>query len=775
MKNEQGSVVPFANIGILRSSDSSFVKGSLGTATGEFSLSVPDNEKYILKVFAIDFEDYFSEVSTSVDTIDLTVSMVPKRINLNEISVTVIKSTIEQKNGNFIVNIESSSLSNGYNAFELMSKLPGVIIDENNNILVNGQTGVRVMIDGRIQQLSGNQLVNFLRSLQSSNISKIEILKNPPSSIDASGGAGIIHIYTRKNKITGVSGNVNATASQGFYCNTDGGYSINYLGKKISLSHSLSLMKEKYHVNHRFDRKISFNDTVTELNSRTIELNGGNFFSAALGLDWTVNKRNIIGIRFSGDGGKGMPQNTGTVYASDNNLGYSRLNYIVTTPNPWYYLNFNINSEHLIDTNQSSIRVSFDYSPNYDLYDGRLENYFSDAGVSNVLPPLIMYNKNKLNFDIYSGKIDLVKKLKKDYTFEAGVKAAIQKMKSEITLDRMDNNSGYLIRDTVYSNVFEFRENTEAGYMALSKSLNKINLQVGLRGEYTSLYAHSITGKINYRTDYFKLFPNVNLEFSVNDNNQLNFNYNRRINRPNYNNFNPYKTYQNLLMSSTGNSYLIPDLINAFELSHSYKSSFSHALKYFWHQNYLTDVTIQNDSTKEVSAYFVNLTYGRMLVYSLFFNKDLFKWWHFSLNGWFAYREYKGVIFEKNYAAYGNGASVSLNNELVIKNTTRLELNAKYIYPGMIGVFNIQPRWGVFASVKQTFLKEKLSVLIGLEDIFFTMNGANRVKFQNQDWYIQATNDTRRIKISINYQFGSVKVDMREVISNEDEKSRIGK
>lgn len=775
VSDDKGSGIELATVAILKTSDSSLVQSVLTNSAGVYELATLPEGIYLLKAFLIGYEDHLSkiEINMGVKTIP-EIKLKTGSIDLNEVSVAAIRQNIEYKNGNVTVKIDGSPLATGNSAFDLLSKLPGVVIDENNVISIQGRTGVRILIDDRVQQISGTQLINLLRSINASNIEKIEVLKNPPVKYDASGSAGLINIKTKKVKLVGFSGDASLNLSQGVFLNSYGGLSLNYKGKKMVFYSNVNVSDEMIYSQHQFNKTVTFGSTTTHLNQDMGNHEGGKFISAITGLDWFVNKKNTIGFKIDADGGRGLYYNTsGNNFISDNSLGYTHLKFTSYNPNPWYSLNFNFNAEHLFDTLGSKVRFSTDFSPNYDYNAGLFENRFYDSTDKEVLQPFNYKTENTVYCNILSSRLDAEKHFSESFSLEAGIKANAQNMTSDYNLQNKNNANGIYTIDTTYANSFAYHEKILAGYINANKEFGALSMQLGLRAENTNVNAANKTGDVNYTRNYFNLFPVVNFGYEPSDDHQLQLSYNRRINRPGFYTFNPYKSRQNIFMSSKGNPFLRPEYSNTFEVSHTYKGKLSNSFSYSLLDNYVLDLTLQNDSTKETTAYVDNLKNSNTYAYSLFYQTDITNWWNLSLNGSASYSDYSGKVLGMEYKSSGYFYSGSITNQFIVMKNTKLDINARYIGPRYNGVWYHNKRWGIYLAVKKSYYNDKLKIVLALDDIFFTMIGSNQIKLPGQDWNIIATNDTRRFRLSLNYTFGKVKVQERDVNSNEEEKERL--
>lgn len=767
--------IEFAAVAILNLPDSSIIQSTLTDSNGKYNFTALNNGNYILKTFAAGYRVNYTFISINENTkIIPDVILENESVDLNEITVSVLKKMIEYKNGNVILNIEDSPLAQGNSAFDLLSRLPGVTVDENNTISIQGKQGVKILIDDRVQQLQGPQLINLLKSMSASTIEKIEILKNPPLKYDAAGTGGLINIRTKKVKIVGFNGALDYSYSQGFYDYQSGQLSLNYRGNKIIFYSTLTTDKRITFHDHRFYKRIVTDTQATVLDQKMGNFDGGTYLGGRIGLDWLINSKNTIGFKVNIEGGVGFEKNIGNTYISNNDLGFTRLRFNSYINNPWNYSNFNFNAEHLFDTLGTKLVFSIDYSPNYDSYNGTFDNWFLDNDGNETIQPLFYVNSNIIKNDILSSKLDCIKKTKKDLIFESGIKATASNMKSSYDLHNKNNATGELIIDTSFTNAFTYNEQILAVYLSVTKEWDGFSLNGGVRAENTHIIAESKSRSVLYTRDYFNLFPAVNLQYAKNERHNFQLSYSRRIDRPGYNSFNPFKNRISVFMSNKGNPGLLPEYSNAFELSHTYKDVLSNSISYSVIDHFLLDLTLQNDSSKETTAYIDNISKGNKYAYSVFYNQPVKKWWTITFNGTASYLNVEGKLLGQDYKSNGYFYMASLTNQFLVKKT-KLELNAKYIGPRFNGVWFNGPRWGISLAMKRSFLKEKLNVMVGVDDIFFTMVGSNQIKIQDQDWKITATNDSRRFKVSLSYNFGKVKVEERSVNSNEEEKGRLGK
>ncbi|MGZ3899863.1 MAG: outer membrane beta-barrel protein [Bacteroidia bacterium] len=767
--------LPFATIALLNKSDSSILKGSINDEKGGYFFNKIQKGNYILKISNVGYKTKYSSVITIDSLSDITIPdiIISGGQNLDEVSVTAIRNTIEFKNGNITVNVETSPLAKGNTVYDLLVKLPGVSIDDN-IILLNGKAGVIFMLDGRILQLSNMQLLNLLKSMNTEIVEKIELLKNPPAKYDAAGTSGMIQIKTKKTKLFGFSGSLYSSSSFGFYPRTMSGLSLNYKFSKVTLFSNFDFNHSDYQSIDQFNKKFKTDSTLTEFVNHNSYKETEENFLFKVGADWQTNKKNIIGFKIDGGPGTyasdGHGVNTVTGY---NNLGFDHLNALVHSPSNWTSINYNINAEHRFDTAATVLNFSSDYTRLTENNFLSVENLFLGQDNTGILPANIYKSNNKGETSILASKLDFTKTLDPTSSFELGGKISNINTSYNYLFEKKDNLSGEYVQDTALTNNYTYHEQTLAAYFNYIRSFKKLNMHLGLRGENTNLTGRNTGKKFELTRNYYNLFPNILLEYTASEKNNFQLNFNRRIDRPQYGDLTPFRIYRDQYSYNLGNPFLLPHYSNTAELTHMYKQVLANTFTYTRINNVMLYYTSQNDSTKVTTQSMKNMKYNNYYAYSFFMQHSLKKWWNVSANGLLAYIEYlgdvKGVIFNTKSFYY----NASLTNTFLAPKNTKIDMIAFYRSPKNNGLIQANYRWMFSVAIKKRFFKNKLDCSIGVNDIFYTSIGRSYAKFSNQDWNFSQTTDTRRLAININYNFGKLKVRSREIISNEEEKGRL--
>lgn len=224
VKDSGNEVLPGTTVRLLKSVDSTLLKGEITNVNGKFQFTALENATYLLDVSALGQRRFISapiKLSEGHNTIALPViSLLPAQsVALNEVVVKAKKLLIEQQIDKTIVNVESMIGSATSNTLEVLEKTPGVSVN-NGEISLNGKSGVMVLIDGRSTYMSSADLASYLKSLPGGLLDKIELIDNPSAKYDAVGNA-VIDIRLKKSRVGGLTASLAIGANQGRYARSN--------------------------------------------------------------------------------------------------------------------------------------------------------------------------------------------------------------------------------------------------------------------------------------------------------------------------------------------------------------------------------------------------------------------------------------------------------------------------------------------------------------------------------------------------------------------------
>jgi len=772
-----------ATISLARAKDSSVVKFSVAGKEGAFSFDGIAYGKYLVTVSAVGHQKGYSpafELSANNAAVQLkAIELVPVSKSMTAVTVTARKPLIEQRIDRTVVNVEASVTNVGSTAMEVLEKSPGISVDKDGNISLKGKAGVMVLIDGRPTQLGSSDLANLLRSMNANQLDQVEIMTNPPAKYDAAGNAGIINIKTKKNKMVGYNGSLNASYGQGHLPKFNEGFNFNYREGKWNLFTNLShgyrerdnrLTIQRNFTNETTKALVSHFDQVASMK------NSGSSYNAKLGADFFASKNTTFGVVLNGFSSPNSFVNHNTIDISDKNgVLTSNTKALAKQDESWKNFSTNLNFRQVLDTTGKELTADLDYVT-YDANNNQsLSNYYYSATGIETKKGDTLYGRLPQNIDIYSGRIDYTMPLKKGARFEAGLKTSWVRTDNDAAYDTLHN--GTAIRDLNRSNHFVYEENINAAYVNLSGSLSKkISAQLGLRVENTNAKGNQLTTNENFDRHYTQLFPTAFLQYAANEKNTWGLNYGRRIRRPNYESLNPFIEYLDRYTSQQGNPNLKPQFSHNIELSHTYKGFLTTTLNYTQTADIIQQVIEQNEATNETYVKQANIAKQRQWGLSISANKSVTKWWTNSIYVNVFNNRFEGLVNNTNVTIDATTLMLNGSQQFKLSKTFTAELSGWYRTAGIEGVIKASPMGALNAGFSQQIWKDKGTIRLNVRDIFYTQGFKGQSQYGNVDAAFQERNDSRVVTLGFSYRFSKGKVGgvKRRGSSANDEQSRVG-
>jgi hypothetical protein len=768
---------PFATVLLKSSADSSLYKGEITNDNGQFLFENVKEGDYYLQIQIIGFEkSNVNSIHISLDNpiLDLgTIQMKARSKELGTVTVQADKPFIEQQTDKTVVNIENSIIQNGSSIMEVMEKLPGIMVDQNDRISLRGKQGVIIMIDGRPTGMSGPDLATMLKGIPSSNIQKIEIITNPSAKYDAAGNAGIINIIMKKNKREGFNGSVSAGFGQGRYSKYNGSLSLNYKNKNYNLFLNYSYAKRLGFNNLTIDRKFYNNDSINTIyRTENYILYPTESHTPRIGIDFYLSPKTTLSLLGSGGATRLSPKGVDhtSILNGNEQLMYS-YDFASNSKDNWYNYSGNAELRHQFDSIGQEITVDLDYAKYWNTTSQSfLTTYHNSDG--SFMHEDDLLNEQKSDLSLYSLKADYTKPLKKEYSFDAGLKSSYVSSDNNIRFYSLLNSAETF--DSARSSHFLYSENINAAYVNLKKNYKKFSYQLGLRSEQTIAMGKQLMNSQTFNRSYIQVFPTAYIDYKPSEKHNINLSLGRRIDRPAYEQMNPYRSLINATTYSEGNPYLLPQLTYNTELSYSYNNVFFAQLTYSLTEDNITDVLIQDSETQTTSQTVVNLNKLNFYSINLTYSKKLTKWWTTNTSLLTYYGIYSGTI-KNNYINQGS-PSIYLNtsNSFFIIDGLSAELSFRYNHKALNGITTELTTYNLSAGIQKTVLKKKGTITVNMSDILWAAYPSGITEFDNvrEDW--TAKRDTRVVNVSFSYKFGKGKsARMRRNTGADDEKGRI--
>jgi iron complex outermembrane recepter protein len=769
LQDSKGEATAFATAALLQSKDSTLVKVVLADEAGVFVFENIAAGQYLLKSNYVGLPNlYKSSINVLAGQVtDLGIlTFAEGATTLEEVQVTTQRRLVDVQPDRIAFNVEGTVNASGSNGLELLRKAPGVQVDNNDNIIVLGRSGVLIYIDGKRLPLSGDQLSNYLSSLQASQIDRIDIISNPGAKYEAEGNAGIIDIRLKRDKNMGANGSLNTTLTQGVHTRGNVQLMGNYRNKHMNLFGNIGLDGGENFSNMDFYSEMN-QLVIIEKNRELREYRGQN---ARIGADFFLSKHHTLGFIATGNFGSNQETVLNRISIAPQAAAMNIDSILVAnTLSDQKRNNQSYNLNYRFDNGKSStVNIDFDYGAyRNDLLRDQPNNYYN-ANETTLLTSIYNAFDTPSDIEIYTAKIDVETKT---LGGQLGYGAKFSKVVSDNTFLFYDVLNGTKIRNNRNSNTFLYDEQVTAGYLSYNRSLSgTISMSAGLRAEHTDATGNLATFDTTLNEppvefNYLSWFPSVGFTYSKNPMHVWNFNIGRRINRPDYNVLNPFNNQLSQLSFEKGNPFLRPEIVNNVELGYTLFYAFNFKIAFSNTSNQITRL-IGPDERDPRSSFISwdNLATQKITSFNLSAPFDITKRWSVYLNA--------NASHTNNQADYGNGAVVNVKafNWNVFQQSTislargwKAEVSGWYSGPGVWGgVFLSDPMYSLDLGLQKKFFNEQLALRLSVSDVTYQAWWSGYSLFNGLRSAGSGKYDSRAVTLNVNYNFGNQNVKSRE-------------
>lgn len=750
----------FAEV-IILSQDSIPIMSELTNELGAFKINTTCGEFSVI-VIQIGSKLFEKKINV-VDVYTFDDIIVDSGVLLDEVVVSSQKNILERKIDRLVFNVGSSTIARGGSILDALKLTPGVAV-QGDAISIIGKSKVGVLLNGRLSQLSGDELTNFLKSIPVDDIETIEVITTPPAKYEAEGNSGLINIVYKSGRNNYWNNNLRLSYLQTTYPAILLGNTFNYSKNKFSMSLGLTAKTGNEAV---IEENTVFYSSST-WTSNTERKDKQDFLSGNVNLNYNFSDRTSIGAQYLTNIAQPNIQDYNVINLVQgnnndvlNSSGYNEASKSIHS--------VNANLTHSLDTLGKYLDINFDYFT-FDKDQDRLFNSFNnnDSITNN--------NKSLQKIYNYSAKIDFVHPTS-FINLGYGAKYSYSSNQSEVSFS--DFEEGKWILNSLLSDNFEYTESNIAAYIEGDKQLNeKIQIKLGLRYEKTSAEGYSITYDRRNINDYYKFFPTANVQYVVNDRNSLTLSYSKRINRPSFWELNPFRWYFNQFSYSEGNPFLNPSFTDNIELTHAYNNIFFTTLFLSKGSNGFSQYPLVDPVTQEQvfsrANFYDTYNTGTALTYVL----SKYDWWqsYNQLYLYYSHSKFDGEVLDIE-PENGIGTYIGSNNSFVLnkKNTINAELSLWYQGKNRAILYEVGESYSIDFGFKFFALQRKVVLSFSVNDIFKSSAAIYKTNTNNilQEYFTNY--DSRRMNVSVSYKFGNDKINSTNVkIGNEEEKARLG-
>ncbi len=773
--DEQQQPIANATVELRKTDSKTLIKAAITSDKGIADFLINGEGKYVATVIALGYatkNTVIFELPATNKTIN--VNLVQSAKSLQEVNITAKKPFVQRVQGKTIINVDASVTNAGTTVLEVLEKSPGVMVDRNGGISLQGKPSVLVMIDDKPTYLSGTELSNLLGSMSSAQVNQIELITSPSAKYDASGNAGIINIKTKKNRQEGFNGNFLTNVGQGKYLKNNNSLVLNFRKGRMN-----TFVNYGFNYNKNFTSIYAYREYFNNQGGISAALdqpsylgNIGKNNSLKTGLDFYASEKTTFGLTLSGTlvKRKGEGDAVATWLNAKNEIDlaistYSGSDFRLRNGAVNVYGRHNINKKQDIGFDVDYLRYAID----------------NDQNFQNIRTGTIAYNQGSRGdipskLRIFSVKADYILQLGKNAKLEAGVKSSA--INTDNTADYQYFNGTNWAESLKKSNHFLYEEHINSVYSSIEHKINRLSYQLGLRYENTNYNGNQLGNAqqqgSNFSKKYQDFFPSGYVAYQVDSVNSFSFTAGRRFNRPAYQKLNPFVFIINKYTYQRGNPFFLPQYSWNFELSHSYGQVLTTALSYSGIANYFSQLFLSEGN--DILVY-TEGNVGRMhnLGIAVTAQVSPFKWWSLTAQSNFNYKKLSGYQ-NVNYQSSVKQLHTSLNNQFRINSTLNAEISGFYTTKARNDLQELlSPTGQLSAGLVKTILKGKGSLKLSARDIFYTQSMEGITDFPGASEYFILWRDSQVINLGFSYRFGKpLKTTKRSNGGAGDEMNRAG-
>ena len=766
-----GSPLPFVNV-VLLSPEDTVIVGVISQDNGDYTFSSLTAGSYKIRASFVGYQEYLSAIfSLSQDISKMDIQLVESTETLDEVTVVGKKPQIVRKTDRIVFNVENTIVSNG-STWDILKSTPGVI-EKQGTLTVRNQ-GIQVYLNDRKVELSDIELKGLLEGLDGEAIKQVEVIMNPPARYDAEGGP-ILNIVSATSKFEGYKGSVTARGTYGIFPKHYFGTSHYFKSKKLNLfvNYSFNPLKAA----KQSDNFINYFNPAggrDRWNQDFERKTWTKAHNANLIADYNLSDKQVLSLSVQGK-------------YSPNEFNFTRS---LTDVTPAVEDPFSIKTQSGIDSEQTNIAADLQYK--YTLEKGTLSTNIHHTRYNREVDQRLRSNYRDVNgvgfrdirfnsvalqdIEIYTGRLDYTTTLG-SVNVETGAKFAVIDSRSTIDFTNIQNDvqNGLSVAQ---NDDFLYDENVYAGYVSFEKDWEKWSGKAGLRAEQTSSVGNSLALNEVVDLDYLEWFPSLYVKYQTSENHSWSLDYGRKLERPRYQDLNPFAYFLNENNFATGNSNLLPSFSTNFNLNYSLKNSYFFDVYYRDNGAFILTLPFQDNVNQVLRTERQNalssISYGLDFTHA----RSITKWWYFYT--------YISVFHEENtFVALESGNQASTNEvdgvylsgynyfTLSKDKTWKAEASITHFTNFISGSYIQDPTTNLIIGLRKSFWKDRATLTITGNDILGEANALLTSRYLNQDNAYLAVPETQNLRIGFVYNFGNFKLEDNNRAIDKKERDRI--
>ena len=758
-----GENIEYANIALLRMSDSTLVNGTVSESNGTFALTAPHGS-YLLRITFIGYDTWYGNEAIVLNERhhDVNVGKVQLKTSgtlMKAVEVSAERSMVEYQLDKRVINVDKNIVSSGGTATDVLEQVPSVAVDNDGNVTLRGSTNVKVLVNGRPSELLSSDLASLLEQIPASTVENVEVITNPSAKYDPEGMSGIINIKL-KDKTAGALGlngvvNVNVGAPLPFMVPDSlprfiptamSNISLNYTTEKYNLFFNADggIRQRGNHSTSDIEYLNTNGSTRSHYDIDQYSLNPNYMGSIKVGGEYYFDDYNSLLLSYQLRGGNRKRHSD--IYANDVLNRNDSLHYDQTTSSDNVNTNHSFNLLYTKKFDRKDEELTFDatFSTRQVNGDGLQEQIYRDAAAQ-WDHYYMRESETENHHQTVNLKLNWLRPFDNGWRLETGYEGRMDWPNQRADYFRTSYDAAHNLNSHIYDSTssthFDYNQHVHAIYATLGGSLMEdLSLQAGLRGEYSSIYGKDLNHPSTVvEKTYWKLYPTLHLSYKISDLQSVQLSYSRRVRRPHMWDLNPYMDVREGDQISFGNPNLDPEFTNAFELSYNlgidklniftslyYRQTNNmitrygfmwcadSVAKYAWWEPYNS----QYDGFRASTSFNLNTGYN----YGMEFIVDyqIFNWWKVNLSINFYQSHIEGDSLLNNQSKASFQASGKFSSFMTLPNDWTIQLSGQYWAPWLDLQTEMDASYWVDLAVKKDVLQKRGTVSLRVSDVLCT-------------------------------------------------------
>ncbi|WP_031525511.1 outer membrane beta-barrel family protein [Dyadobacter crusticola] len=708
--------VPFANVALYGTKDSTLIGGGTSDEVGTFSISADPGNYFIKITFLSLREKVIPNINVASANVNVgAIAMVSDARELQELVVRGEKSQMELQLDKRVFNVGKDLSNIGSNASDILNNMPSVTVDVEGNVALRGSQNVRILIDGKQSGMVGLNPAEALRQIPGDLIESIEIITNPSSRYDAEGEVGILNIVMKKNIRYGLNGSFTGTA--GYPSNFGGSFNLNYRRKKVNFIANYGLMYREGPGRGNSRQTYTGADTSFVYESNTNRTRSGYSNNVMVGLDYFINNYNTV---------------TGTVsYRNSQNDNRSRLEYrdfdfnnVLTRTvvrderetEPRQNLEAALSYKKTFERKGQSLSFDAKYILSDETESAKYNEFATNNGAG-----IVQRSFNTEDEKNFLAQLDYIHPFSKDGKIEAGLKTSIRLLDNDFSVHQQNEAMNWIILPD-FDNRLAYDEKIHAGYIMASNQFGKVFVQAGLRGEYTDILTELKKTALTNHREYFNLFPSLHLSYKLQEAQTLQLSYSYRLSRPGFRDLLPFSNFSDSRVFRAGNPLLNPEFTHSFEAGHLMNMEKGSLLSsvYYRHRLGVVENITSVDSTGFTTITPINLSTGDSYGFEFNLTYDPAPWWKLTANANIFRAMNQGYYNDKLYQSDTYSWTSRLSSRFTLFKSVDLQASGNYRAPRRTTQGKDLSVYFIDLGLSKDILKGRGTITGSVRDVFNT-------------------------------------------------------